>query len=222
MRNPVVSVCLIFLAACSSTPLAPQTKHIDVPGQQTDGAMKLPNQWYLRPVGKQIVLGDFPVNIAVHPGGKFAAILHCGHGQNEITMVEIPSGRLVCRTGIDEAFYGLAFSQDGKQVFCSGAGDEAVHAFTFADGFLFNHDKIILRPAKQRAIPAGLCVTADAKTLFTANVWGHRVTEVDLDSRTVRGEILLGTNALMIVDTNAPAASSDSHIRTFLLAISIR
>src|SRR6266446_2804745 len=87
---------LILLAACSSDGRrSTHLRSIDVPGQQPDGAMKLPNQWFLRPVGKQIVLGDFPVNIAVHPGGKFAAILHCGYGQNEITVVALPSGKLV-------------------------------------------------------------------------------------------------------------------------------
>src|SRR5580765_5120791 len=118
MRNPAfwsLAVGMLALAGCSSTsPLvpAPQTRHIDVPGQQPDGAVMLPNQWSLRPVGKQIVLGDFPVNIAIHPGGKFAAILHCGHGQNEIMVVEIPSGKLVSRAGVEEAFYGLAFAHD--------------------------------------------------------------------------------------------------------------
>src|SRR4051794_26319849 len=66
---------LLTLAACSSRPPM-HARSIDVPGPQADGAIKLPNQWFLRPVGKQIVLGDFPVNIAVHPEGKFAAILH--------------------------------------------------------------------------------------------------------------------------------------------------
>src|SRR5438046_10494538 len=110
---------LLALGACSSRrPI--QARNIDVPGQQADGAIKLPNQWSLRPVGKQIVLGDFPVNIALHPEGKFAAILHSGYGQNEITVVELPGGKLVSRTAIDEAFYGLAFARNGKTIYCSG------------------------------------------------------------------------------------------------------
>src|SRR5205085_8998422 len=125
---------------------------------------------------------------------------------------EIPSGKLVSRAGIDEAFYGLAFSQDGKKIFCSGAGDEAIHGFTFADGFLFQPQKLTLRPVKQRAIPAGLCLSSDGKTLFVAIVWGHRVTEVDLLSEDVVGEILLGTNALMTVDAKKAADEDDAAI----------
>src|SRR5260221_5525298 len=215
MRNLVPWLALLsvlVLAACASVQRQTQRGDPEVPGQQPDGAMRLPNQWFLRPVGKQIVLGDFPVNIAVHPKGKFAAVLHCGYGRHEITVVKISSGALISRTGIHEAFYGLAFSKDGKEIFCSGAGDEAVHSFDFADGFLFNHHKITLRAAKQRAIPAGLCVSDDGKTLFVANVWGHRVSEVDLEEEDVRREFLLGTNALMVAEPEKDANADEAAI----------
>ena len=38
-----------------------------LPGVRPDGGVQLPNQWSLRPAGKQLALGDFPVNIALHP-----------------------------------------------------------------------------------------------------------------------------------------------------------
>jgi WD40 repeat protein len=115
---------------------SPQRAALDLPGARADGAIRLPNQWFLRPVGKQVLVGDFPVNIAIHPSGKFAAVLHSGYGQHEIIVLELPGGKLVSRTALDEAFYGLAFSPNGKRVFASGAGSEVVHAFTFADGYL--------------------------------------------------------------------------------------
>src|SRR6266702_2610084 len=106
---------LLSLAACSSTPPgSAAARGIDLPGQQPDGAMRLPNQWFLRPVGKQIVLGDFPVNIAVHPGGKFAAVLHSGHGRHQITVVDVPAARVVGEVPVEEAFYGIEFSRAGR------------------------------------------------------------------------------------------------------------
>src|SRR2546421_117829 len=83
----------------------------------------------------------------------------------------------------------LSVARDGKRIFCSGAGDETVHAFSFADGYLTDHQAIRLRPAKQRAIPAGLCASGDGKMLYVANVWGHRITQIDLETQGVRGEI---------------------------------
>src|SRR5258706_15983210 len=90
-----------------------------LPGQQTDGSVLLPNLWSLRPVGRQIALGDFPVNIAMHPGGKFAAILHSGQSNHEIVVVDVAGSEIISRASINESFYGLAFSSDGEQLFCS-------------------------------------------------------------------------------------------------------
>ncbi len=49
-------------------------------------------------------------------------------------------------------------------------------------GSLTNHHRIKLRDAKLRAVPAGLAVDANPQRLFVANVWGNRVTRVDLSA----------------------------------------
>src|SRR6185436_2743868 len=144
-----------LLAGCAHKPERVQTE-LDLPGPRGEGVVQLPNMWSLRPVGRQVALGDFPVNIAVHPDGKYAAILHSGHGQHEIVIVEIASARIISRASLDESFYGLAFASDGKSIFCSGAGDETIHGFAFADGFLGNQKTVQLRDKKLRGIPGGL------------------------------------------------------------------
>ena len=156
--------------------------------------MLLPNQWSLRPVGKQVELGDFPINVAVHPGGRFAAVLHSGYSAHEIVVVDIASAKVVSRTGVHEAFYGLEFAKDGRQLFCSGAGDEVVHSFEFQQGSLTNQHRFRLRDPKLRAIPAGLAVDGAARRLFVANVWGNRVTRVELGPQAEPSDIVLGTN----------------------------
>ncbi|HWX18768.1 MAG TPA: beta-propeller fold lactonase family protein [Candidatus Binatia bacterium] len=168
--------------------------HAEVPGEKADGSILLPNQWSLRPAGQQVELADFPVNIAVHPGGRFAAVLHCGYSEHQILIVDIPAARVVSRAAVHESFYGLEFAKNGGRLFCSGAGDEVIHAFDFKDGALSNHSTLRLRDAKQRAVPAGLAVDAKGSRLFAANVWGHRVTCVDLGAEPHVSDILLGTN----------------------------
>lgn len=174
---------------------------VDLPGQKADGSVLLPNQWSLRPAGKQVVLEDFPVNVAVHPGGEYAAVLHCGYSQHTIVVVKIAAVEVVSRVGLDEAFYGLEFSRDGKTLFSSGAGGEVVHQFSFKDGYLGDHKEIVLRNVKERGIPSGLAVNDDASRIYAANLWGHRVTRVDLAGGAGPMDIALGTNR--------PAASSD-------------
>src|SRR6185312_164353 len=99
------------------------------PGLRPDGSMLLPNMWSLQPVGSQVELGDFPVNIALRPDGKYAAILHCGYSAHEIIVVDLDSKTIASRAKVAEAFYGITFSPDGKKIYCSGASGEDVFAF---------------------------------------------------------------------------------------------
>ena len=152
------------------------------PGRQPDGSVLLPNMWSLRPAGKQVDLGDFPVNIAVHPDGRYAAIMHSGHGTHEVVVVDIRSEQVVHRAKIDEGFYGLEFAKAGSKLFCSGAGTEVVYSFDFdaASGKLSTSTAIKIRDIKERGIPAGLALSADAQSLYVANVLGQSIARVNL------------------------------------------
>ena len=207
---PVIG--LLALAACvSNSPEPPRPRPADLPGQRADGSVLLPNQWSLRPVGRQVTLGDFPVNIAVHPGGRFVAVLHTGHGRHQIAVVDVPAGKVVGEFPVDEAFYGIEFSRDGTGLFCSGAGDEVIHAFAFKDGYLFDPKVFKLRDVKERGIPAGMALSSDARRLFVANVWGQRISRVDLDDAAKVTDITLGaSNELVRPTTPATVADEDT------------
>lgn len=219
--RPVAPVVLATLAltlhsvAQQQTPLAPLPQPIDadVPGPRGPGVVRLPNQWWLRPVGKQIVLGDFPVNIALHPGGRFAAVLHCGHGQHEIIVLELPDGKILSRANLDESFYGIAFDKRGKKLVCSGAGDECIYLFEFSNGYLSAPRKIQIREPRLRAIPAGVALSENSAKVYVANVLGHRISEIDLRRRALTTEILLGTNELVAVDPKAATTEDEAAIK---------
>src|SRR5436190_15145472 len=80
----------------SSSPRA----EVEWPGARTNGFVQLPNQWLLHPTGRQLVVGDFPINIAVHPHGKFAAVLHGGNGANEVIVFDIAKVKTVSRAEV--------------------------------------------------------------------------------------------------------------------------
>ncbi len=152
---------------------------VTLPGLQRDGSVLLPNQWSLRPAGRQLVVGDFPVNIALHPGGRFAAVLHSGYSQHEIRIIDLSAGRQVSQVALEESFYGLAWSQDGSHLYVSGATLEVVQAFAFAQGFLSAPTMLRLRPVTETGVPVGLAIEPGSGALYVAEGWGQRVDKLD-------------------------------------------
>ena len=167
-----------LLAGRSSTPAWAQ-----LPGVRTDGSILLPNQWSLRPAGRQIALGDFPVNLAVHPSGKFVVALHSGYGSHELISIRLPDGQITARVQLKESFYGVAFSPDGHRIYASGAGAEVIHEFGFDSGNFDHGQDIPLRDAASRGVPSGLALSADGSRIYAANVYGQDVVVADLASR---------------------------------------
>ena len=49
----------------------------------------LPNGWSLTPAGKTLMLGDLPLNIAISPSKKLAAITNNGQSDQSIQLVDI-------------------------------------------------------------------------------------------------------------------------------------
>jgi YVTN family beta-propeller protein len=181
----------------------------ELPGQRADGSVLLPNQWILRPAGTQIALGDFPVNMALHPDGQFAAVLHCGHGQHEIVILDLTSQAIASRTHLSEAFYGITFSRDGTELFCSGASGEVIHGFNFDGGQLTDPTDVTLHEPKYRGIPAGLAISADGRTIYAANVWGQSISQVTFtdDGMAVASDLPLLDHA--VEPPAKPAATTD-------------
>lgn len=147
-----------------------------LPGMQAGGLMQLPNQWSLKPAGKQLEVGDFPVNIALHPTEQTAAVLHAGYGEHEVVIIDLKEWKVISRVSIPETFVGLCFSPDGSQVYASGAEKEVVHQFAYrAGGYLSDHRELRVAPLKEKYVPAGLSISADGKRLFAACPWGDTV-----------------------------------------------
>src|SRR5262245_24073477 len=73
-----------------------------LPGLEAEGGILLPNQWSLRPAGQQIKLGDFPVNIALHPTDPWAAVLHAGFGEHEVAIVDLKRRRVVSHASLPQ------------------------------------------------------------------------------------------------------------------------
>jgi DNA-binding beta-propeller fold protein YncE len=202
MRHRPIVAAAVLLGTCAvlAAGLDPKREPIAakpavlarvLPGVQPGGTVLLPNQWSLRPAGKQLLLGDFPVNLALHPGGEWLAVLHAGYGEHEVVIVDLKRQKISARVGIAQTFYGLCFAPDGRSLYASGGEFEVIHAFQFEDGFLFRHREISIAKEADKFIPSGLSIDAAGKTLFAAGPWGDAVAVVPLDAPEKRSTIPL-------------------------------
>ena len=163
-----------------------------LPGMGDQGMILLPNQWSLKPAGKQIKLGDFPVQIALHPKQPWAAVLHAGYGGHEIVIVDLKHASVLSRVTIAQAFYGLCFDSHGEQLFASGGEHEIVHRYVFANGYLSDHREIRVAEAGETFVSAGLATSADGQTLYVAGAWGHLLAAVPVDEPAKSQRLSLG------------------------------
>jgi 6-phosphogluconolactonase (cycloisomerase 2 family) len=189
-----LSAAAVLMSVCGALALGPKPSQEEgrhdrspsprvLPGVHPDGVVQLPNQWSLRPAGTHLALGDFPVNIALHPDGKWAAVLHAGYGEHEIVVVELRKDhpRIISRVSLEQTFYGLCFAPDGKTLYASGGEFEVVHAFAFDKGLLSDHREIAVAPRKDKFVVSGVSVDATGRTLFAVGAWGGTVSIVPLD-----------------------------------------
>ena len=163
-------------------PLKVESKPVVWPGLQPDGSVQLPNQWSLKPTGRHLEVGDFPVNIALHPTGEFAAVLCAGFGAHEILIVDLnpERTRVLSRVQINQAFYGLTWSNDGRQIFASGGEEEIVHVFDFDKGYLVKGKTLDVSVPKRKGVVGGIAFDPAGKDLFAAIPWADAIVRVPL------------------------------------------
>ncbi|HVJ80940.1 MAG TPA: beta-propeller fold lactonase family protein, partial [Planctomycetia bacterium] len=192
--TPLLISSSLFLAATvvAQDAKAPPKSPRLLPGPQRDGAVQLPNHWSLRPTGRHVEVGDYPVQLVIHPSGKWLAILDAGNSDHEVVVVDVAKHEIVSRVTIDQAFYGIAFSPDGTRLFASGGEYATVHAFRFAEGFLSDKKTIPLVPVAERFVCGGLSVSADGKELFAAGTLGDSVVPVALGADVAEAPIKTG------------------------------
>lgn len=152
-----------------------------LPGLQPDGAVLLPNQWSIRPAGTQREVGDFPVNIAVHPSEPYAAVLHAGHGPHEIVIIQTETRKLISRVTLPQTFYGICFDHSGKHIYASGGENEVVHAYEFGDGLLSAPRQIRIVSPEQGFVVTGVSISPDDRTLYACGSVGGKLAVVSLE-----------------------------------------
>ena len=193
-----IILAIFIIGGCSTAEKQKETSQIMprvLPGMTDKGTVLLPNQWSLKPAGSHLPIGDLPLNMKFSPDGNFLAIAHCGYGPNEIVIVKIPQNaeekeEIISRAKVNVLWYGLTFNHDGSKLYAGGGTDDVIYEFDFKDGYLGNQRKIDIYEENKKILPAGIVITKNGKTLYTANTRNHSVGIVNLELKTPKMEFI--------------------------------
>ncbi|MDX6215676.1 MAG: hypothetical protein QOG99_1260 [Frankiales bacterium] len=157
MRRPALTglaVCaiaaLFALPALASAP-SNRLPHVTVTsptGRYAEGA-SLVNGRLVHPAGSLTPLGDFPVGMTFSPDHRLAVVANSGQGDGShhqgdesLQVVDLARGQVVQEVrdhvkGKPTFFNaGLAFSPDGKHLYATGGGNDAVYDYAVTKGRL--------------------------------------------------------------------------------------
>lgn len=173
LKSSVLSLVLIFLFQSSFTQSLTELEKKRV---------LLPNGWSLTPAGKNLSIGELPLNMAVTRNRKYMAITNNGQSAHTIDLIDIEKETRIDSIVIAKAWYGLAFSKDDQFLYASGGHDNKVNKYSLQSGKLQLIDSLILGKGWPNQIgTAGLdleetihhklfVVTKEAKSLYVFNL----------------------------------------------------
>lgn len=132
----------------------------------------LPNGWTLSPAGRQIPVGDLPINTALSPDQSMLAIAHAGVGHQFLLLIDTKTGSRLDSLSVKKLWYGLTFSADGKRLFASQGTDNSVGVFAVNDRKLTADTVIRLGEPMKRGdvFTAGIALDEKNNRLFACTM----------------------------------------------------
>lgn len=143
----------------------------------------------LDPVGEFIGLGSMPLGMAVAPGGKELVVVLGGWREQGIQVVDLSSKKVTQTIEQDAAFYGAAFSADGKELYVSGGNEDLIYVYSWQNGKAALAKKIVLGEKKAdktgSRYPAGIAASKRGNLIYVAENVGDSLAVVDPSSSRV-------------------------------------
>ena len=155
--------------------------------------VKLPNGWSLTPTGKQIPLGDLPLNVAVSPDHKLAAATNNGESRQSIQLISLTQHKLLDTYIVGKSWLGLSFGDSGKKLYASGGNDNFILLFEIQNNRLVCKDTLKLGKAlKDNISIAGITVDEASNRLYTVTKDNNSLYIIDLKTKQIIKQLPLG------------------------------
>jgi DNA-binding beta-propeller fold protein YncE len=130
-----------------------------------------------------------PLNVVSSPEGDRLVLSLNGWRQQGIQVIDAQTGTILQTISQPAAFFGLAFSNDGRTLYVSGGNDDVVYRYSWRNKLATLVDTIVLAQKEPRRdgtrFPAGLAVSRDDKYLFVAENLGDTLAVVELETKRV-------------------------------------
>jgi len=164
-----------------------------IPDELSSRRVLLPNGWQLTPIGKILPLGDLPLNIAVSPDKKMAAVTNNGESTQTIQLIDVKKSIVTDSVVIGKSWLGLAFSDDGKFLYASGGNDNFIIKYAIRKMELINADTIILgKPWPEKISIAGIALDDQKKILYVVTKENNSLYAIDLLTKSIVSQTPLG------------------------------
>jgi len=195
IRRSAIGFTALILAVTTTAILtraqsSPESSNT-VPGALTDGTMLLPNGWRLSPAGRHLRVGTLPLNVVISPDGRYAVVTNNGVNKPSFSVIDIASWTVKSTMLIDAAWYGLVWSPDGARLYSSGAGQNNVQEFAFADGVITRLRTFALPSMSGETFAGGLSISGDGRTLFVTRLFAMTLSTIDVASGVVTRTVQL-------------------------------
>src|SRR5579859_1709635 len=141
----------------------------------------LPTGVRLDPAGDALLdLGSLPINLVVAPEGDKAVVVLSGWREQGIQVVDLKTRKVTQSLLQDGAFYGAAFSPDGRQLYVSGGNTDMLFVYAWKGGVATLGNKFVLANTKTAegtgtSYPAGVAVAPNGKFVYVAEDVGDRL-----------------------------------------------
>jgi DNA-binding beta-propeller fold protein YncE len=177
----------IILCILSATVMGQTSDNID------SHRVTLPNGWKLSPVGKLITLGDLPLNIAVAPSGKVAAVTNNGQSTQSIQLIDLEKQVISDSVMVGKSWLGLTFSADGKYLYASGGNDNIILRYSVVGNHLSVYDTIkIGKPWPVKISVAGIALDDTRGRLYVVTKENNSLYVLDTKSKQTLSQHSLG------------------------------
>jgi YVTN family beta-propeller protein len=156
-------------------------------------AVTLPNGWRLTPAGKQLPLGDLPLNIALSPSGRLAAITNNGESDQTIQLIDLEKDAVLDSIIIKKSWLGLTFSDDGKYLYASGGNDNKIIRYMVTNNRLSVNDSIIIgKPWPEKISVTGIALDDPKNRLYAVTKENNSLYVLDTKINKVISKYPLG------------------------------